>query len=200
MGSLLQERGQLEAALASFEEAYATLRPLPVDQEPAEPGRLSELAAAQNSLAVVLRLLGRFDAARLHAEAELALRRRRAGLDPADWPAQDELATALHYQGFDVLEDARSPPFYRAPRVLLALAACFRAGYAPGSKILPPCGQEAGLKSSSPFDLFWRGSLLASGASTLTGARGGDRRRWPASSWLFIGGLALAVASATGAH
>ena len=97
LGFLLQERADFEGARERFEQALATLEPLPLHQEPEDPTRLFELAAAINSLAVVSRILGHLpDAHRLFND-ELELRRRRLALDPEHRGAQEFLATSLQY-------------------------------------------------------------------------------------------------------
>ncbi len=97
LGFLLQERADFEGARERFEQALSTLEPLPLDQEPDDPARLFELAAAINSLAVVSRILGRLPEAHRLLTDELELRRRRLALNPEHRGAQEFLATSLQY-------------------------------------------------------------------------------------------------------
>ncbi|MFP3941389.1 MAG: protein kinase domain-containing protein, partial [Thermoanaerobaculia bacterium] len=101
LGSVLEQEGDLAGALARFRSALEIDRRLVAEAE--TPGEVDErrfeLAAAHNTVGVVLERMGRLDEAREHYEADLALRRRLAASDPANQRYRDFLGTSRTYLG-----------------------------------------------------------------------------------------------------
>ena len=97
LGSWHQEQGELTAALKSFKTAHDVLtKELPA-VDPEDPDWRFELAAAENSLGLVKRQLGRIGEANEHVAAELEIRRRLVQDQPDARSSHEFLATALQY-------------------------------------------------------------------------------------------------------
>ena len=97
LGSWHQDAGHLEAALGSFEHAYEVLANASPAETSADPSWQFEMAAAENSLGLVKRQLGRLAAAAGHVDAELEIRRQLVLTRPDDRSFREFLSTALQY-------------------------------------------------------------------------------------------------------
>lgn len=120
LGSVLQKQGDLPGSLARFRSALAIDRRL-VQMAPEHPDADDwrfELAAAHNSVGVVLEEMHRLEAAQRAFEAALALRRELAARDPENRRWREFLGTSHQYLG-NILVKRGEPA---AARVHLATA------------------------------------------------------------------------------
>lgn len=101
LGSVLQQQGDLPGALERFGAALALDLALVADSPtPEEADRQRfELAATHNTMGVALERMGRLEEARVHYEADLALRRRLVAGDRENQRWREFLGTSHEYLG-----------------------------------------------------------------------------------------------------